>query len=353
MATRLTRHFFAFAFALALLSAQRVEIYEDWVPDAIGDASFECRICTALEQKGYSARRWDRKAHEQFLLTWKIVKNWADFKHWLGFGLPRKCPLEDDTAYVIFCNLGVHIKDLDLGKIPPRQLILFAWEPPTVQAEIWDPKIQERFHKIYTWNDDLVDNVRFFKFYYPSLSQKITEPVPYEDRKFLTLIASRLTSKHPHQLYSQREHLIRFFEERPDVEFDLYGRYWQKRKFHSWKGTIPDKMAVLKHYRFAIAYENSSESGYITEKLWDCFAAGVVPVYWGAPNIENYVPADCFIDRRKFASNEALLAFLLTMTRKEWEGYLEKAGVFLQSKEAQKFTVEHYAQTLAEAVSSS
>jgi alpha(1,3/1,4) fucosyltransferase len=347
----MARYLIPLAFLLTLFSAERIEIYEDWQPDALGNA-FDSSFLSALEQKGYSVRRWDRKAHEPFLLTWKKVKTWADFKHWLGFGLPRKTALDEGTAYLVFSNLGVHIKDLNLGKIPSERMILFTWEPPTVQQEIWEPKIQKHFHKIYTWNDDLVDNVRFFKFYYPVRVPRIAEIVPYEERQFLTLIASRLSSKHPNELYSEREKLIRFFETRPDVEFDLYGRNWAKRKFRTWKGAIPDKMAVLKNYRFAIAYENSTESGYVTEKIWDCFAAGVVPVYWGAPNIEKYVPSDCFIDRRKFENDEALLAFLQKMTKEEWEKYLKRAETFLQSETAEKFTQENYTRTLSEAVSS-
>jgi alpha(1,3/1,4) fucosyltransferase len=77
-----------------------------------------------------------------------------------------------------------------------------------------------------------------------------------------------------------------------------------------------------------------------------------VPVYWGAPNVENYIPSDCFIDRRKFESNEALLAFLQKMTKEEWEGYLERAQIFLQSEVAKMFTPENLARTLADAVSS-
>jgi len=180
---------------------------------------------------------------------------------------------------------------------------------------------------------------------------RIQDFVPYEKRKFLTLIASRLSSKHPHQLYSEREKLIRFFEKQPDVEFDLYGRYWAKRKFRSWKGTIPDKIEVLKQYRFAIAYENSKENGYFTEKLWDCFATGVVPIYWGAPNIENYIPEDCFIDRRKFDSNDALLSFLQKMSEEEWNGYIERAAAFLKTEAVEKFTEKFYAHTIANSVS--
>jgi hypothetical protein len=85
----MARYLIPFLFLLTLFSAERIEIYEDWQPDALG-AAFDPRIIAVLEQKGYSARRWDRKAHEPFLLTWKRVKTWVDFKHWLGLGLPRK-----------------------------------------------------------------------------------------------------------------------------------------------------------------------------------------------------------------------------------------------------------------------
>ena len=40
--------------------------------------------------------------------------------------------------------------------------------------------------------------------------------------------------------------------------------------------------------------------GYITEKIFDSFAAWCVPVYWGASNVTDYIPEGCFIDRRKF-----------------------------------------------------
>jgi len=345
--------------SLLLLSAQWVEIYEDWLPDAVGETTFEqplhgaslhYEIRKALEEKGFSVRRWDRKAHRPFLLTWKAVKSWSDFIHWLGLGLPRKQILDNQTAFVLFSNLGPLLKDLDLSRIPRRQKILFAWEPPTVQPEIWDPKIQAQFEKIYTWNDDLVDNIRYFKFYYPVFVPRISPLVPYEERKFLTLIVSRLSSPHPHELYSERERLIRFFEARPDLEFDLYGRHWSKRNFRVWKGEIPDKLAVLKQYRFAIAYENSIETGYITEKLWDCLIAGVVPIYWGAPNVQDFIPAECFIDRRQFESHEALLAYLQAMKKEEWEGYIERAGSFLRSEKTQKFTINHFAKIIAEAV---
>ena len=116
---------------------------------------------------------------------------------------------------------------------------------------------------------------------------------------------------------------------------------------------MPGKMQVLKNYKFALAYENANINGYITEKLWDCFVLGVVPVYWGPDNITDYVPADCFIDRRRFADDAEVLAFIHAMTKEEWEGYIERADAFLQTETARLFTPKNYARTIGEAVSHS
>jgi hypothetical protein len=42
--------------------------------------------------------------------------------------------------------------------------------------------------------------------------------------------------------------------------------------------------------------------GYITEKIFDCLYAGTIPLYLGAPDILKYVPADVFVDCRKYSS---------------------------------------------------
>ena len=40
------------------------------------------------------------------------------------------------------------------------------------------------------------------------------------------------------------------------------------------------KMDVFRRYRFCIAMENTVAHDYVTEKLWDAFAAGCVPIYY-------------------------------------------------------------------------
>lgn len=51
-----------------------------------------------------------------------------------------------------------------------------------------------------------------------------------------------------------------------------------------WKECDNAKYAYLSRFRFNICPENSNRTGYVTEKLFEAFQAGVVPVYWGSDN---------------------------------------------------------------------
>jgi hypothetical protein len=64
--------------------------------------------------------------------------------------------------------------------------------------------------------------------------------------------------------------------------------------------SMTDKMAVQKEYLFHLAFENTCEDDYITEKLWGTFASGTVPVYYGAPNVKDHVPPNSIISWHDF-----------------------------------------------------
>lgn len=91
-------------------------------------------------------------------------------------------------------------------------------------------------------------------------------------------------------------------------------------------------------YRFALCYENvKDESGYITEKIFDCMRADCVPVYWGASNVTDYIPAEAFIDRRQFRSNQELERYLVHITEDEYERYRSAINNFLASDSFRRF----------------
>lgn len=55
-------------------------------------------------------------------------------------------------------------------------------------------------------------------------------------------------------------------------------------------------LEVLNKYKFIIYFENSIGEGYITEKIFNCFLAKTIPVYFGAPDVENFINKDSFIN---------------------------------------------------------
>jgi GR25 family glycosyltransferase involved in LPS biosynthesis len=56
------------------------------------------------------------------------------------------------------------------------------------------------------------------------------------------------------------------------------------------------KLDFLKDYKFCLTYENSQKDGYITEKLLAAKAAGCIPIYWGANDVERDFAAGSFLN---------------------------------------------------------
>lgn len=67
---------------------------------------------------------------------------------------------------------------------------------------------------------------------------------------------------------------------------------------------IEDKFEFQRNYKFSIAFENSSSSGYTTEKILQAFAAGTIPIYWGNPRVAEDFNQNAFINCHAFNSFE-------------------------------------------------
>ncbi|XP_022899521.1 glycoprotein 3-alpha-L-fucosyltransferase A-like [Olea europaea var. sylvestris] len=72
--------------------------------------------------------------------------------------------------------------------------------------------------------------------------------------------------------------------EKANIKIDSYGSCHRNRD-----GNV-DKVATLKRYKFSLAFENSNEEDYVTEKFFQSLVAGSVPVVVGAPNIQDFSP---------------------------------------------------------------
>lgn len=74
------------------------------------------------------------------------------------------------------------------------------------------------------------------------------------------------------------------------------------------RGSVPvhRKNLALGITKFSVCFENSRDPywacGWVTEKIYDCLGSGCIPIYWGAPDVTDRIPAELFIDYRSFDS---------------------------------------------------
>lgn len=69
------------------------------------------------------------------------------------------------------------------------------------------------------------------------------------------------------------------------------------------------KQKWLEGYKFNICFENSSYPGYLTEKLFDAYNAGCIPIYWGDTSLR------VGFDGESYARNGGGQALLKTTTQ--------------------------------------
>ena len=97
--------------------------------------------------------------------------------------------------------------------------------------------------------------------------------------------------------------IMKIQETSPNISF--YQGHWGKAK-----------KALLKNYLFTVAIENTFTYDYVTEKLWQPLAAGSVPLYYGAPNIEDWLPCtNCIVDLRQFSNPREAAEFVENVSR--------------------------------------
>ena len=138
--------------------------------------------------------------------------------------------------------------------------------------------------------------------------------------------------------------------------FELYGRGWERpvpgfrRRYQEsirkcYTGSIDDdiriKRNVLSHFKFALCFENCAFPGYITEKITDAILAGSIPIYWGAPDIENFIPRGAFIDARRFASFPEIREYTQSLSEREIGEFLAAGGDFLRSGTFDRFDLSY------------
>jgi len=94
------------------------------------------------------------------------------------------------------------------------------------------------------------------------------------------------------------------------MEVASFGRFMNNRVLENDCG-LQSKLAAMRNFTYTLSFENAIETDYVTEKFFDPFMAGTIPIYLGAPNVEEFAPGnDCYIDASRFPDPATLSEFL-------------------------------------------
>jgi hypothetical protein len=269
------------------------------------------------------------------------------------------------TAISNYYSLGVldNYKAL-LGRADVRLKAFVIFEPPVVDPRLYKalPELTAAFEHVYVHNTigdgyslEGVDAAKLRKLYWPQprgdVIRQYWERTERLDR-IVVINGNHIPRKVPNELYSQR--IEAMAELAPLGIVDLYGRgwtkwwsrasmwwpYWKHRKalMSIYKGACGSKYEVLSQYKFSLCFENMVMKGYVTEKIFDCLYAGTIPLYLGAPDIEDLIPKDAYVDCRRFSSWQAMYRSLESMQLHEIEKMREIGREFICSAEGVRYS---------------
>jgi len=91
--------------------------------------------------------------------------------------------------------------------------------------------------------------------------------------------------------------------------------------------SVFDNKTVIEHlenYTFNLVLENCNGTGYVSEKIYDSFMAGCIPLYLGNidENLPN-IPKNMYIDLRKFVDVDEINKFIVNLTDDDIRKYKE------------------------------
>jgi hypothetical protein len=186
-----------------------------------------------------------------------------------------------DPDYVVLTN---HVAESVTVDVDPRRLWAVLQEPPD-PAYAWLWRASRRFARVYAPGAAAfpghVPHQGMLEWWVRKSFDELAAHSPPEKSRALSWVVSdtRVLPGHRRRL--------RFLRRiRGRVELDLYGRGFAR---------LADKWDGLAPYRYSLAVENLSAPHYWTEKVADCFLAWTMPIYYGAPNLADYFPAESFV----------------------------------------------------------
>ena len=245
---------------------------------------------------------------------------------------------------------------------------LITFEPKIICPDNFDSKYAKLFDKTFSWSNNCCGG--------KSKNIKINLPIPknkFKDIKSDEFLKKKLlvtisSNKGSYEKESLCEFKYQGYEELKNIlgnQFDLYGYMWDQ-SFIAWfrkyirgtkskyfyklpsyfKGSVLNKDLIISNYKFCLVIENMRDFSYITEKIFHPIISGSVPIYLGAPDINKYIPSDCFINLSEYKDWNQLCKFIKNFDKNDYQNFLVSREKFLKSSQFDKFNSESFSKAI-------
>lgn len=264
-------------------------------------------------------------------------------------------------------------QDQFIRKIPYEKRALVLIEPAVVNFSMYyTGLLRRRFRTVFTWDWKLLKNhSTYVKILVPPgapMRDYVINPFKdktYDRRKLLVAVSANRWSYWPQATFSLRRKTYRQAYAILGDRFDLLGPDWDKpcslverlkgHVYGAWRGALPGgfpgKVMKMSDYRFSFCFENSvGQPGYISEKIYDCFCARTIPIYYGYKDSMCALPKGTYVDFRAFKTVSDLCAYIRDVPKSEYESYVDRIEVFLQGEEVGLHSVERLYETIYDAL---
>lgn len=255
-----------------------------------------------------------------------------------GYSITTDRSMMERAAAVVF-----HIPNLD-SQLPPNKKLLkkkgqiwIAWsmESEAHIPQLIDPSFMDKFDLTMTYHAESDLRVTYIPEDFKDLIKR-----PISEKKPGNIASAFISS--PYDKSGRLQLLIQLMER---IKVHSYGRILNTHSLLYDNGR-DTKLDLISTYKFTFAFENAAVRDYVTEKFYDPLIVGSVPVYLGAPNIEDYAPGEnCYIDASKWDNPKELADYLLELSENDdmYNKYFEWREKPLRKEftDLQNITKEH------------
>jgi hypothetical protein len=200
--------------------------------------------------------------------------------------------------------------------------------------------LKENFDTIITYWDGLLnkDKVVFFPFVSRfDINNKYHLGIINKNRKYDKSIGMILANRPNNEEYKINEIQLKrldYLRKEYAIVFDnitIHGQGWDELENHKYINIENIKNRMLddtdinqfyKRFNFALIIENCNATNYVSEKIYDAWVAGCIPIYYGNNNKIN-LPKNCYIDINDFKNIDKVKEYIEKLTKDDIDKYYE------------------------------